>query len=134
MHNTVIMIVDDDPDTLLLMSQFVSSIGYKVVTAGSRSEAMGILVSDVRVDVLLTDFNLQDGTGSDILREMSVRSPRVMTVLFSGFSKFPPSLGEGFDDYITKPIEYDLLRRTLMSVLEVRKQRMDDAEKGERAA
>jgi len=129
-----IMIVDDDLDTLLLMSQVVSSYGYKIVTAASKVEAMSILDSEVRVDVLLTDFKLQDGNGADILRDMSVRSPRVMTVLFSGFSKFPPSLGDGFDDYLTKPLDYELLRRTLISVLEVRKQRQDDAEKGERAA
>jgi len=129
-----IMIVDDDLDTLLLMSQVVSSYGYKIVTAASKVEAMSILDSEVRVDVLLTDFKLQDGNGAYILRDMSVRSPRVMTVLFSGFSKFPPSLGDGFDDYLTKPLDYELLRRTLISVLEVRKQRQDDAEKGERAA
>jgi len=129
-----VMIVEDDDDQIVLLSGLISSFGYRVLTARSKKEAMSIIDSHVKIDVLFTDFMLGDGTGGEILAEMRERLPRIMTILYTGVTKFPPSLSGGFDDYLTKPVNTSDLRCTIASCLEVRTQRQSDVKKSERAA
>lgn len=110
-----ILIVDDDPDQITLVSALLIASGYKVKTATSKAEALQILSSGVRIDVLYTDLRLEDGLGSEILAEMGERVPRIVTILTSGWYMMPSAKYAGFDDYLVKPATQQLLIDTINS-------------------
>lgn len=128
-----VLIVEDDSAQLFLLSEHVTRLGYTVLQAASKKEAMLILGSGVWVDLLLTDFKLPDGNGAEILALMGIRNPRIMTVLISGIVS-PITKHSGFDDYIIKPALDGMVEATLRSCMQVREQREYDIERGDRAA
>lgn len=65
----VILVVDDDADVLDLLKQVLRPVGHRVHGARDAAEAIRLVTDGaVRPDLLLTDFNLPDGTnGLDLL-------------------------------------------------------------------
>ena len=68
--DTVILIVEDDPDQLALADLRVSMAGYKVRVAGSVNAFLQALVDEGAPDLLLLDVMLPDGDGFDVLVKM----------------------------------------------------------------
>jgi two-component system CheB/CheR fusion protein len=64
-----VMVVEDDPDVLDLLTLLLTGQGYAVASAGEGRAAMRLLADGhYRPDVLLTDYNLPDGeNGLDLL-------------------------------------------------------------------
>lgn len=115
-----VLLVDDDPDQITLVSAILTESGFKVKSATSKKEALLILSSNVRVDVLYTDLKLEDGLGSEILAEMGERIPRIVTILTSGWYLMPSAKYAGFDDYLVKPATQQLLVDTVRSCISLR--------------
>ena len=68
--DTVVLIVEDDPDQLALADLRVSMAGYKVRVAGSVNGFLQALVDEGAPDLLLLDVMLPDGDGFDVLSKM----------------------------------------------------------------
>ena len=67
-----ILLVEDHPDTLRMMTRLLQHMGHQVESASSVAEA--IAISDGRVfDLLLSDIGLPDGSGLDVVRDLSRR-------------------------------------------------------------
>ena len=61
------LLVDDDVDALALLQMVLERRGVESVTAASVAEARAVLAQpDCAVDVVVTDFELQDGIGLDL--------------------------------------------------------------------
>src|SRR6185503_2084914 len=67
---TVVLIVEDDPDQLALADLRVSMAGYKVRVASSVNGFLQALVDEGAPDLLLLDVMLPDGDGFDVLGKM----------------------------------------------------------------
>lgn len=65
----LILIVDDEPDCLLLIDDLVNSLGYRTLCAANGGEARQCL-SGNRVDAVLLDAMLPDCSGYDICRHL----------------------------------------------------------------
>lgn len=91
--------------------------GYAVLTAGSGSEALGIL-SRAAVDVLLTDQEMPEMNGERLAREARRLYPRLPIVLMSGCGN-----GQNLsalplvDAFVPKPELSTRLRATLSNLL-----------------
>ena len=100
---TTVLVVDDEPEIVLLMSDFLRAEGYQVVTAGDGNEALAAL-QEQSVDCVLLDVMMPGLSGFDLLRK--VREERDIPVLILSArmddSDKIRGLGLGADDYIVK--------------------------------
>ena len=123
-----VLVVDDDPQTLQLMSHIVRAQGYDVITAISGVEALQ-QVSLVRPDVMLLDVMMPEMNGMEVCRRLRANKiyadmPIVMLTAKSAPEDHAGGLLAGADDYIAKPIDPALLIARIKSVL--RRSRIDE--------
>jgi len=102
-----ILVVDDDEDNLELVQILLRARGYEVQTATGVAEAMRAR----NVDAVLTDLNLGDGSGADLVGRFGNAPVMVMT----GTVEEQTSMG--FDAWLTKPVSLERLTSTLTTIL-----------------
>jgi len=67
-----ILLVEDDPDSSLVMSRLLRSTGYDVEAAHSIFSALG-LAQAATFDLVLCDIGLPDGTGYELMEQLHTR-------------------------------------------------------------
>ncbi len=102
-----ILVVDDDQDNLELVQILLRARGYDVQTATGVAEAMRAR----NVDAVLTDLNLGDGSGADLVGRFGSAPVMVMT------GTIEEQTSMGFDAWLTKPVSLERLTSTLTNVL-----------------
>ena len=120
-----ILIVDDEKDTVEMITTLLELEGYQVFSAPSGTEAMRFLEtrrqrapeSETPVDLILLDILLGDEDGRDICRKVKEDEemrfiPIIMLTVRSSLQDKINSLNIGADDYLTKPfINEELLAK-----------------------
>lgn len=99
-----ILVVEDDPATLALLSAFLKEAGYAVSVAAT-AEAMRQAMARATVDLILLDLNLPDADGVQLavsLRRQS-KVPIIMVTARAQPRDRITGLELGADDYVTKP-------------------------------
>jgi DNA-binding NtrC family response regulator len=101
-----VLLVDDDLDSLSAASDLLQSQGHDVVTANSLAAARSQL-SDSMPDVLLLDLILPDGSGLELLDELSGRGPPKIVLITGhpGIKTHIANLSGPAVSYLTKPID-----------------------------
>lgn len=79
---TSILLVEDDAPTSWRLQDALSKAGYRVRAAGTLAEARAAL-SESAAKVLLTDLQLPDGHGVDLIRETRARLPETEIMVIS---------------------------------------------------
>jgi CheY-like chemotaxis protein len=120
--DTVVLIVEDDPDQLALADLRVSMAGYKVRVANSVNAYLQSMLDDGAPDLLLLDVVLPDGNGFDVLakiRRHPVLSslPVVMLTAKDDAADIGKGLLLGADAYVTKPYTKNILADVIRRVL-----------------
>ncbi len=78
-----ILLVDDNEDTLGFLSTMLSRRGYEVATAGDLAEALR-LAFEREFDLLISDIELPDGNGLELMEAIRARKP-MPGIALSGF-------------------------------------------------
>jgi DNA-binding NtrC family response regulator len=118
----LILVVDDEESLLRILVRFLSGLGHHVITATNGADALTLL-EDGSADLLITDVNLPQVDGIQILRTLSERGMRVPVIAMSGGGTFDKSLLLGSAELLgaletlEKPFELDALRQLIDSVL-----------------
>jgi PAS domain S-box-containing protein len=105
-----ILFVEDNPDTLRAISLLLRSAGFVVRTAVNVSEAIASL-SIHRFDLLISDIELPDGSGLEIMR-YGRDSFGLQGIAFSGYATdddVTQSIEAGFAHHLAKPSKFDVL-------------------------
>jgi two-component system, OmpR family, response regulator len=119
---TVVLIVEDDPDQLALADLRVSMAGYKVRVANSVNGFLQAIVDEGAPDLLLLDVMLPDGDGFDVLARMRRHPalgslPIILLTARNDAADIGRGLVLGADGYVTKPytknLLVDVIRRAL---------------------
>lgn len=100
-----VLIVDDDPAILKLLTKVMLSNDLVPTTASSGREATAKINEDT-YDIILMDVSLGDMDGFEIIRDIRARGINTPVMIVSGRSEDYDSLyglSLGADDYITKP-------------------------------
>lgn len=105
-----VLVVEDYPDTLEVISLYLSSLGCSVGGAGTVSDALREL-SSRQWDMLISDIALPDGTGWDIMERLPQMPPlfAVSMSAFRGQETIDKSRTVGFRQHMEKPIMPDVL-------------------------
>lgn len=104
MANRKILIIDDDADLSMIITDMLESKGFEVQCAQSSEEAFDIL-SECSFDIILLDINLPDSSGFEICRQL--REVSNVPVIFASARTSETDRITGFDiggdDYLPKP-------------------------------
>jgi DNA-binding NtrC family response regulator len=120
-----ILVVDDEKDTVKMITTLLELEGYQVFSAQSGAEAMGLLEAgkqrspeaETPVDLILLDIVLGDADGRDICSKIKEDEemkfiPIIILTVRSTLQDKINSLNIGADDYLTKPfINEELLAK-----------------------
>ncbi len=116
-----VLIVDDDPNVLILLDSALSKNGYQVYKAESGEDALRILDS-LDIDLVILDVVLPGIDGLTTLKEIRhhpIKGKVPVLMLTSRDSEIDNVIGLelGADDYISKPIRYHELIARIKAVL-----------------
>ena len=107
-----ILLVDDNRDTLEYANLVLRRAGHVVEKAASIAEARSLLAS-CSFDLMISDIELLDGTGFDLMREVGGRFPAIALSGFGSDDDLKMSEHAGFAAHLTKPVD----ARTLQSAI-----------------
>jgi PAS domain S-box-containing protein len=117
-----ILVVDDRQDVAELARTILRDFGYTVLMAGSGREALEILDSSERIDLLFTDMIMPGGMNGVVLaREARRRQPRLKVLLATGYAEASlerTDVGGSEFDILNKPYRRTELIRRVRAILD----------------
>jgi len=101
-----ILIIDDDDVFVKMISNMCIRLGHKTITCRTQSEFEEKLSEKSNFDIVLTDMEMTDFTGKDVLRKIKEYDAEIPVFLITGRMNYNTQLAqsEGFADCIDKPI------------------------------
>lgn len=102
-----LLVVDDDPDMLRLLSMRLSAAGYQVTAVGSAEAALSQLDID-RPQLVLSDVRLPGKDGLTLFDEIRARHPSLPVILLTAHGTIPDAVeatARGVFGYLTKPFD-----------------------------
>lgn len=117
-----LLVVDDESDIQFLFQQKfrkeIKSGEMKLSFALSGNSALELLESmDDRTEYfMLTDINMPEMTGIELLKEVKSRYPSLKVIMVTAYGddqNYNLAKELGADDYFTKPLEFNLLKSKL---------------------
>jgi signal transduction histidine kinase/CheY-like chemotaxis protein len=112
-----ILLVDDNVDTLKSLTRLLSMRGLDVVPADSMEAALA-LAAEAEFDVLVSDIELPDGNGLELMCRLRDSRP-VAGIALSGFGSpedIEHSLAAGFALHLVKPVDFRRLEQAIRDV------------------
>lgn len=106
-----ILIVDDIPANLRLLSQILLDRGYEIRAAANGARALASIETDPP-DLLLLDIRMPGMDGLEVLRELRERAPGTGVIMVTGVDDRDTgiaAIGLGACDYVTKPLDMQRL-------------------------
>ncbi len=116
-----ILLVDDDPGLLRLLSIRLRAEGYEVEAVESAHKALASLVR-FQPDLVITDLRMDKMDGIGLLKELQTRSPGLRVVIITAHGTIPDAVSatqSGAFGFLTKPIDKDELMETVERALKV---------------
>ncbi len=119
-----ILIVDDEPDILELLSITIRRLKFTPVSAANISEAKALLNSQ-DFQLCLTDMRLPDGSGMDLIAHIQQDHPDLPVVMITAYGSMDvaiEAMKTGAFDFLSKPVELDKLRSIIQSAIRLDEQ------------
>ena len=120
---TTILLVEDNEKLRPLLSEFLSRSGATVIACGSLSDAVD-RIAVLRPDLVVTDINLPDGNGFQLLarvQQLDLESGTATPILAMSASadiRMPELTAHaGFSDFLRKPFTPGRLIEAIRSAL-----------------
>ena len=117
-----ILLVDDSPDIIRLLSDFLAPYDCEVYKAYTGKEAIDVL-AERQIEIAILDVRLPDTDGISLLDTIRLQDPTISVVMITGYNDpdlIIEAMKRGASDFIMKPFSIDKL---LLGIMRVRKQR-----------
>lgn len=115
-----VLVVDDEEETLDLISEYLNDKGMYVVTASNGADALRRFRSEM-VSLVILDLNLPDINGIELLKKIMEVEPKTLVIMITGYGTIHDAvecMKLGAADFITKPILLDHIHITISRILE----------------
>jgi CheY-like chemotaxis protein len=121
-----ILLVDDRPDSVLFLGEFLLARGHRVETSGNGAEALEAIIRRTRsgdaYDLLISDVTMPGMDGLALVRELRRRQLLIPTALYTGFSAVNPNLQSQATQLeclavMEKPLELRRIERLVEEVI-----------------
>jgi len=121
MNSRNALIIDDEPDILELLDITLSRMNLQTYTANSYASALEQLAAR-EFDICLTDMNLGDGNGIDLVTHIQHHHPNTPVAVITAYGSMETAieaLKAGAFDFVSKPVELPRLRKMVEHALNV---------------
>jgi len=115
-----ILIVDDEPNYLIVLSELLREEGHGIFTAGNGEEALKIL-SETDIDLVITDMRMPGLDGLGLLKAAKALNPDLPVIMVTAFGEVEMAVAAmkaGAFNYLTKPFNNDELVLNTAKALE----------------
>lgn len=102
---TKILIVDDDPFVLDMLTMILESSEYAIITAQNGQEALDKAIADPAIDLIVSDVNMPEMDGIRLIKEIRKQGLDVPIIMVTGVSDISvavDALSSGAIDYVLK--------------------------------
>jgi two-component system response regulator GlrR len=116
-----IVLVDDDPGLLRLITIRLRSEGFEVAACENAAQAL-TTVPRFLPDVLVTDLRMKDKDGIMLLKELQGRYPALPVILLTAHGTIPDAVTatkSGAFAFLTKPVEKEQLLEQIAAALKI---------------
>lgn len=113
-----ILVVDDEPEILTIVSKWLSRTGYQVLTTSDPQKALEF-VQGREFDVVLLDLIMPGSSGIHLISRIRERKPKQRIIVMSVIEDTRVAVlaaQEGIDGYLTKPIDFNKLEELLSPI------------------
>jgi two-component system, cell cycle response regulator DivK len=123
-ENTHILVIEDDPNNLMVMSEFLDMLGVQhVSTCESGLQGLRLAEQLSQIDLILLDIQLPDEDGYTILRRIRehqrLQPTRVVAVTANVLQQDEArARAAGFDGFIGKPLNFSRFQRQIEALLQ----------------
>jgi len=110
-----VLVVDDEPNAVELLTEFLTAKGYEVIAASNGEEALRRLQED-RPHLILLDVRMPRMDGLEVLRRVREIDQAVGVIMVTAVHEEETgrrALQLGAFDYITKPLDLKYLEQSL---------------------
>lgn len=114
-----IAVVDDSPEIVILLSQYLKKQGINVLSASNTAELQTLLETE-KIALTVLDIVLPDKNGNEIIEDLVLSYPDLSIIMVTGTTNLEVALDclrQGADDYLTKPVNINLFRHTVQNAL-----------------
>ena len=115
-----ILVVDDDPSHLTVLKTIIKSWGYTVFSTDDGTHAVES-VKERPFDLILMDVRMAQMSGIEALKKIKDYNPAIPILIMTAYSSVDSAveaLKAGAYDYLTKPLDFEVLKLTLERALE----------------
>jgi PAS domain S-box-containing protein len=113
-----LLLIEDHADTAEAMADLLRALGHEVTVAGSVGAALGAAEAQGgRFDLVVSDLGLPDGSGLDLMRELSGRYG-LKGIALSGYGMeedVQRSREAGFSKHMTKPVDLQAFKAAILA-------------------
>ena len=117
------LIIDDEPDILDLLLMTLDAMGIDCRTAETVAQAE-LALQEQAFDICLTDMQLPDGDGIDLVKTMQKKYPQIPVAVITAYGNMELAilaLKSGAFDFVSKPLKVKVLRDLVNTALNLAK-------------
>ncbi|MEM7783651.1 MAG: sigma-54 dependent transcriptional regulator [Planctomycetota bacterium] len=121
-----LLLVEDQESMRQMLMEYLVPTGFEVQVCASADQALqrlrsGTLVSDIPVDVILTDVRMPGMDGLEFCRQVKNYRPALPVIVMTAYGSLDTAIDAiraGAFDFVVKPVELELLRASLLRAAE----------------
>ncbi len=116
----IILLVDDEIMLRDLLAEMLESNGYNVIKVGSGMEAIRVLTEEIKVDLVIIDYNMPEMNGLETtskIRELKLKMPIILSSGSMGLEEKIDMREAGITATLTKPYEFDTMFTTIQKLI-----------------
>lgn len=121
-----VLVADDDPVTVLLLTDTLAGWGYEVVQAENGAEAWSALNHDKSIRLVIADWSMPELDGIALCQKLKADTERLYYVIMltskTGTDNLVKGIEAGADDFISKPFFPEELRVRLRAGVRILEQ------------
>ena len=126
-----ILVIDDEPDMLLLMSMIIEeNTEWEVETTNNPSEGLKMAMEN-DYDLVIADLKMPGLDGMEVFEELKEMKPDIPVIIITAYGSLEiadEARKKGVADFITKPFRKDKILFTMDRVLEIARLKKENLE------
>lgn len=117
-----VLVVDDEEFIRLTLRTMLSDLGYSVISAAGGKEAITILATKQKFDLVLLDMNMPQFGGKKVFEKIKSLKLQCKVIISSGYSHAileEKKFAKNIDGFLQKPYKIEELARKIREVFDV---------------
>ena len=119
-ENKIILLADDEIMLRDLLADLLESNGFNVITVSSGMEALTVLTEEIKVDLIIIDYNMAEMNGLQCIQRIRELNFKMPVILSTGSLNFESKIDLpkfGINSLLYKPYEFDAMMSTIKKLI-----------------